>query len=49
MRYYDPLGWTGTQSQCYTLSTGEAGWGGCTKHGGGSGNRNKAFARPVTY
>src|SRR6266508_1357996 len=24
MRYYDPLGWTGTQSQCYTLSTGEA-------------------------
>ncbi len=49
MRYYDPMGWTGMVAQCYTLTTGETGWGGCTKHAGGSGNRNRAFARPVTY
>ena len=49
MRYYDAMGWSGSQSECYTLGSRDTPWGGCTKHSGGSGARTKAVQRPLAY
>jgi len=47
LRFYDPLGWTGTGATCFTLSTADA-WGGCTQHNRGT-SRTKLFSRPLSY
>ena len=50
MRYYNPMGWTGSSSQCFTISGQDAPWGGCTKHGGGQSRTKGAPAqRPISY
>jgi hypothetical protein len=49
LRYYDAMGWSGSQMECYTLSSGDAPWGGCTKHNRGSNPADKQVVRPLSY
>jgi hypothetical protein len=55
MRYYDPGNWTSnaTARGCYTLDTSGDQWGGCNKHGAGTGittrNLTPVMQRPLKY